>query len=118
LYTLQSGVGQALQYFQEKVRLRFISYIALATLRGYFIQVYQGAITDDDADDIENHFYDLPTTMKRRNRHVPLGNGGGVRLVNLPDLHRGAGLRVSPASFIYPSKLASEFFSTLSLMAL
>jgi hypothetical protein len=62
--------------------------------------------------------YDLPTTMKRRNRHVPLGNGGGVRLVNLPDLHGGAGLRVSPASFIYPSKLASGLFLTLSLMAL
>ncbi|KAH8978341.1 UDP-glucose:glycoprotein glucosyltransferase-domain-containing protein [Lactarius akahatsu] len=84
LNPLQSSVGQALQYFQEKV--------------------YAGAITDDQADDIENHFYDLPTTMKRRNRHiVPLSNGGGMRVIGLPDLHKQTGLRVSPAAFIYPA---------------
>ncbi|KAH9162492.1 UDP-glucose:glycoprotein glucosyltransferase-domain-containing protein [Lactarius sanguifluus] len=82
LNPLQSSVGQALQYFQEKV--------------------YAGAITDNQADDIENHFYDLPTTMKRRNRHiVPLSGGGGMRVIGLPDLHKQTGLRVSPAAFIY-----------------
>jgi UDP-glucose:glycoprotein glucosyltransferase len=109
LNALQSGVGQALQHFQEKVGLNFFSTLP-AHSDGYFNQVYTGAITEDDADDIENYFYDLPTTMKRRNRHVvPLGNGVGVRVVNLPSLHRGAGLRASPASFIYPSKIASDF---------
>ena len=45
--------------------------------------------------------------MKRRNRHVvPLGNG--VRIVNLADLHKQAGLHVSPASFIYPGELAAN----------
>ena len=45
--------------------------------------------------------------MKRRNRHVvPLDNG--VRIVNLPDLHKQAGLRVSPASFIYPGELTTD----------
>ncbi|KAH9024388.1 UDP-glucose:glycoprotein glucosyltransferase-domain-containing protein [Lactarius pseudohatsudake] len=63
LHPLQSSVGQALQYFQEKV--------------------HAGAITDNQADDIENHFYDLPTTMKRRNRHIaPLSGGGGMRLLS------------------------------------
>ncbi|KAF8268079.1 UDP-glucose:Glycoprotein glucosyltransferase-domain-containing protein [Lactarius quietus] len=65
--------------------------------------VYKGAITDEQAGDIENHFYDLPTTTKRRNRHVvPQGNGG-VHIINLPDLHKQAGLYVSPATFIYPA---------------
>ena len=65
-------------------------------------------ITDDPADDIENHFYDLPTTMKRRNRHiVPDGNGGGVRVFGLPDLHRWAGLHTSPDMFVYPGESAS-----------
>jgi len=74
--------------------------------------VYKGAITDEQADDIENHFYDFPTAKKRRNRHVvPQGNGG-VRIINLPDLHKQAGLHVSSAAFIHPSELAS----TLSLL--
>ncbi|KAI9429478.1 hypothetical protein H4582DRAFT_2065228, partial [Lactarius indigo] len=73
LNPLQTSVGQALQYFQEKI--------------------YAGAITDDQADDIKNHFYDLPTTMKGRNCHiVPLG---GVRVIILSDLHKQTGLRVS-----------------------
>ena len=47
--------------------------------------------------------------MKRRNRHiVPLGNGGGVRVINLPDLHKQTGLRASPAAFIYPGESASN----------
>jgi hypothetical protein len=45
--------------------------------------------------------------MKKRSRHVvPLGNG--VRILNLPDLHKQAGLHVSPAAFIYPGELASN----------
>ncbi|KAF8266966.1 hypothetical protein EI94DRAFT_1802289 [Lactarius quietus] len=65
LASLQTSVGQALQYFQET-----------------------GAITDEQADDTEKPFYDFPTTKKRRNRHVvPQGNGG-VRIINLPDLHK------------------------------
>ncbi|KAI9429107.1 hypothetical protein H4582DRAFT_2065798, partial [Lactarius indigo] len=55
--------------------------------------IYAGAITDDQADDIKNHFYDLPTTMKGRNCHiVPLG---GVRVIILSDLHKQTGLHVS-----------------------
>jgi len=106
LNKLQLAIGQALQYFQENVRLCF----SLDRLihSGCLNQVYSGVITDDHADDIENHFYDLPTTMKRRNRHiVPVGNGGGVRVSGLPDLHRWAGLHTSPDMFVYPGKSAS-----------
>jgi UDP-glucose:glycoprotein glucosyltransferase len=86
---------------------------------GYFAQVYTGAITDDDADDIKNHFFDLPTTMKRRNRHViPSGNGASVRVINLPRLHQETGLRTSAASFIYPSKMATYFSFFFSPTAL
>jgi hypothetical protein len=72
---------------------------------GWSIQVYSGVITDTDADNIENYFYDLPTAMKKRNLHVvPVGDGGGVRIASLPTLHQRAGLNASPAMFIYPSK--------------
>jgi len=72
---------------------------------GGFIQGYSGLITDTDADNIGNYFYDLPTAMKRRNRHiVPVGDGDGLRNTSLPTLHQQAGLNASPAMFIYPSK--------------
>jgi UDP-glucose:glycoprotein glucosyltransferase len=75
-----------------------------------FTQVYSGVITDTDADNIENYFYDLPTAMKRRNRHVvPVGGGDGLRIASLPTLHEQAGLNASPAMFIYPSKTISSF---------
>jgi hypothetical protein len=80
------------------------------THAGCLIQVYSGVITDEHADDIENYFYDLPTTMKRRNRHiVPVGNGGDVRVAGLPDLHRWAGLHTSPDMFVYPGISTSIF---------
>lgn len=63
-------------------------------------------ITDTDADNIEDYFYDLPTAMKRRNRHiVPVGDGSGLRIASLPDLHQHAGFNPSPAMFIYPGKV-------------
>ena len=47
--------------------------------------------------------------MKRRNRHiVPLGNGGGVRVIDLPDLRKQTGSYLSHAAFIYPGALASN----------
>ena len=52
---------------------------------GGFVQVYSGVITDTDADNIENYFYDLPTAMKRRNRYVvPDSDGDGLRIANPP----------------------------------
>lgn len=105
--SLQLAVGQALQYFQENVRFHFFL-ISYYLPFGCFIQVYSSAITDADADNIENYFYNLPTAMKRRNRYVvPVGNGGGVRVVSLPILHHKAGLNASPAMFIYPGKVIS-----------
>ncbi|KAI9511020.1 UDP-glucose:glycoprotein glucosyltransferase-domain-containing protein [Russula earlei] len=83
LNSLQSAIGQALQYFRENV--------------------HSGVITDAHAVDIENHFYDLPTTMKRRNRHiVPVGSSSGVPMTSLPNVHRRAGLHAFPSLFIYP----------------
>ena len=72
-------------------------------------------ITDADADNIENYFYGLPTTMKRRNRHVvPAGNGDGVRVASLPTLHKQAGLSTSLAMFIYPRKAISNSLKSLA----
>ena len=101
--SLQYIVGLALQYFQENVGFHSFSESHLFTPRR-FIQVYSGLITDTNADNIENYFYDLPTAMKKRNRHVvPVGDGDGLRIISLPDLHQQAGLNAS-AMFIYPSK--------------
>ena len=104
LNKLQSAIGQALQYFQENVGLCLLMGLVCSDCLN---QVYSGVITDDHADDIENHFYDLPTTMKRRNRHiVPVGNGD-VRVASLPELHQWAGLNTSSDMFIYSGKCAS-----------
>jgi UDP-glucose:glycoprotein glucosyltransferase len=82
---------------------------------GGFIQVYSGVITDTDADNIENYFYDFPTAMKRRNRHVvPVGDGDGLRIASLPNLHQQAGLNASSAMFIYPSKAISSSSDSLT----
>ena len=65
-------------------------------------------ITDADSDGIENHFYDLPIAMKRRNRHiVPVGSGR-VRVASLPDLHKRTGLYALPPMFIYPGQFAPD----------
>jgi hypothetical protein len=89
----------------KKTCVSFPSLDHLYSPHGGFIQVYSGVITDTDADNIENYFYDLPTAMKRRNRHVvPVGDGDGLRIASLPSLHQKAGLNASPAMFIYPSK--------------
>jgi len=113
LNSLQYAVGQALQHFQENVRLHSFSGSPLFT-QGGFVQVYSGVITDTDADNIENYFYDLPTAMKRRNRHiVPVGDNG-LRIANLPTLHQQAGLNASSAMFIYPSKAKSSSFEILT----
>jgi UDP-glucose:glycoprotein glucosyltransferase len=107
LNSLQFSVAQALQHFQENVRFHLFPGLPYLPRWG-FIQVYSGVITDADAENIENYFYDLPTTMKRRNRHVvPVGNGG-VRVASLPTLHQQAGLNASPAMFIYPGKTISN----------
>jgi len=104
LSSLQYGVGQALQHFQENVRSPSFFGSSLL-LHGCSIQVYSGVITDTDADNIENYFYDLPTAMKKRNLHVvPVGDGDGVRIASLPTLHQRTDLNASPAMFIYPSK--------------
>ena len=64
---------------------------------------------DNRADEIQDHFHDLLTTMKRRNRHiVPLGNGG-VRIIDLPDLYKQTGLYPFHAASIYRGALASNF---------
>ena len=106
--SLQYVVGQALQHFQESVRsIPSLDHLYLP--HGGFIQVHSGMITDTDAHNIENYFYDLPTAMKRRNRHVvPVGDGGGLRISSLPTLHQQAGFNLAPAKFIYPSKAISS----------
>jgi hypothetical protein len=113
LNSLQYAVGQALQHFQENVR--FHSSGSPLFTHGGFIKVYSGVITDTDADNIENYFYDLPTAMKRRNRHVvPVADGDGLRIASLPTLHQQAGLNASPAMFIYPGKAMTSSFSEIS----
>ncbi|TFK38220.1 UDP-glucose:Glyco protein glucosyltransferase-domain-containing protein [Crucibulum laeve] len=88
LRQLQMELGQQLQYFQEKV--------------------YSGEIKEDSATDMENYFYNMPTTAKRRTRYIyPSTGGGSLRIMNLPELFEKTGLRLSPSSYIYPADTES-----------
>jgi UDP-glucose:glycoprotein glucosyltransferase len=53
---------------------------------------------------ISTHFYDLPTTHIRRNRHIyPSGSAGSLRIVNFVDLFSQVGI-LSHGPFIYPPR--------------
>ncbi|KAI0063832.1 hypothetical protein BV25DRAFT_1801498 [Artomyces pyxidatus] len=86
LNSLQMAVGKSAQYFQE--------------------HVYDGSITEETIGDISMYFYDLPTTLARRNRHiVPPSNGDGARVVNIGEVLQKADFRTSSSSFLYPESV-------------
>jgi hypothetical protein len=67
-------------------------------------QVYKGELLDEDVETMSNYFYDLPTTISRRNRHIyPSSKKGGLKTHNLPDVFARAGLPIDSLAFVYPS---------------
>lgn len=50
---------------------------------------------------MSNHFYDLPNTMVRRNKHTHPSPSNVLRFINAPALFSRAGL-LAAESFVYP----------------
>ncbi|KAJ7130733.1 glycosyltransferase family 24 protein [Mycena crocata] len=78
---MQGEIAQQLQHFQEAL--------------------YGGKISDETTGTIDTYFYDLPTSSLRRNRYI-FGASEEHRVVNLPELFRRTGFRVTPSTFVYP----------------
>ncbi|GJF00041.1 glycosyltransferase family 24 protein [Phanerochaete sordida] len=75
--------------------------------------VFAGTLTDDDAENVENYFYDLPSTAARRNRYIyPSDKTGGLRVVNLPELLGNARFPGGSDAFVYPPGDAQLAFTT------
>jgi UDP-glucose:glycoprotein glucosyltransferase len=66
------------------------------------LQVYSGKLTDDSVESMSNYFYDLPSSTKRRNRHIIPGSApGSLRIFNLPEIFSQTDFKTSASSFIY-----------------
>ncbi|KAF9225915.1 hypothetical protein BS17DRAFT_777873 [Gyrodon lividus] len=74
--------------------------------------VYTGEITDTDASLMPTFFYDLPSTLPRRNPYIfvksaagggHLLDGTGLQMFNLPELFSKAGFEQKDGSFVVPS---------------
>ncbi|KAG9313493.1 glycosyltransferase family 24 protein [Chiua virens] len=76
--------------------------------------VYTGVITDDDIPLMPTFFYDLPSTLRRRNPYIhvnsPSGHGqksdrsSSLQMFNLPELFSKSGFHGSDGSFVIPSR--------------
>lgn len=74
-------------------------------------QVYTGEITDDDILLVPTFFYDLPSTIPRRNPYVFVNSpgrghtldGSGLQMFNLPEVFSKAGFQTTDHSFVVPS---------------
>lgn len=77
-----------------------------------FSKVYTGEITDDDIPLMPTFFYDLPSTLPRRNPYIfvdsPSGRGhtlvgNSLQMFNIPEVFSKAGFRPIDGSFVVPS---------------
>ena len=65
--------------------------------------MYQGELTDEHAERLSTYFYDLPTSSKRRNMYIhPSMKPGSLRILSLPEVIEGNGLKSTPGAFVYP----------------
>lgn len=74
--------------------------------------MYTGEITDDDIPLMPTFFYDLPSTLPRRNPYIFVDSSSGrghaldgssLQMFNLPDVFSRAGFQTTEASFVIPS---------------
>ncbi|KAF8549596.1 hypothetical protein OG21DRAFT_1515006 [Imleria badia] len=75
--------------------------------------VYTGGITDDDTPLMPTFFYDLPSTLPRRNPYILVNNpsgrghavdGGSLQIFNLPEVFSKAGFQTMGGSFVVPGE--------------
>lgn len=71
----------------------------------YMEQVYRGLLTDEILKEkgLGNHFYDLPTTNKQRNRYIFPKNRTDLRMLNMPEVLHKAGVTFDSKSYLYPA---------------
>lgn len=82
---MQTDVGSFFNYFAQKV--------------------YAGELNDDIASqtNMADYFYDLPSTYKRRNKHIVAStNPADVDIVALPTVFANTGFITKPGAYIYP----------------
>ena len=62
------------------------------------------------------YFYDLPSTAKRRNRHVyPSTQAGNLKVFALPDLFDQVGIDRAAMDYVYPSKFYPSSVAVVTL---
>jgi UDP-glucose:glycoprotein glucosyltransferase len=66
--------------------------------------MYIGKLVDpEESLDVSVYFYDLPTTVKRRNPFIyPSNQPGSLRVINLPEIFERAGIPRSTLDYVYP----------------
>lgn len=77
-----------------------------------FSQLYGGRLEDKEDIDMSVYFYDLPTTAKRRNKHIyPSSKAGSLKVLDLPLLFDE--VEIDRASLDYLSPRASHLIYSL-----
>ncbi|KAH6906727.1 hypothetical protein BKA70DRAFT_1372357 [Coprinopsis sp. MPI-PUGE-AT-0042] len=73
----------------------------------YMEQVYRGLLTDEILKEkgLGNHFYDLPTTNKQRNRYIFPKTRIDLKMLNIPEVLDKAGLTFDSKSYLYPTSV-------------
>jgi len=107
-----------LQILQEMVCVTYTDRSAIADAP----QVYTGEITDDDTPLMPTFFYDLPSTLPRRNPYIFVDspgrghtlNGSGLQMFNLPEVFSKASFQTTDRSFVVPSAYYSLYLASPS----
>lgn len=69
--------------------------------------MYAGELNDDivSTTNMADYFYDLPSTYKRRNRHIVSStNPADVDIISLPSVFRNTGFITKPGAYVYPGE--------------
>lgn len=69
--------------------------------------MYANELNDDIAAkmNMADYFYDLPTTYKRRNKHIISStNPADVDIVSIPSVFANTGFNTKPGTYVYPGE--------------
>ena len=82
-------------------------------------KIFTGKIPLEDSDSINmsTFFYDLPSTLKRRNKYIYPAPGENIRVIPLPDLYLEANITETAGSFVYPGESSSLIFTSSDRVA-
>ncbi|KAK7462762.1 killer toxin resistant protein [Stygiomarasmius scandens] len=83
LRLMQIEIGKQLQHYQE--------------------QIYEGKLSDANNETISTYFYDLPTSVQRRNKYI-IPTQAELQIFNLPEIFARTRFRDHPSAYLYPSE--------------